>query len=80
MDYCTLEMFCRINGPFAALITYLSEFHCAQHRARIQMMLGIVFSTGTVVLPLIAWPVLTLDLNFTIFSDFMGKLNNRNQS
>ncbi|KAJ3627118.1 hypothetical protein MTP99_014522 [Tenebrio molitor] len=53
-----------INGPFAALTTYLSEFHCAKHRARIQMMLGIVFSAGNVILPLLAWAVLPIDLNF----------------
>ncbi|XP_064212298.1 synaptic vesicle glycoprotein 2C [Tribolium castaneum] len=58
-----------INGPFAALTTYLSEFHCARHRARIQMMLGIVFSLGTVILPFVAWAVLPLNLSVKIFND-----------
>ncbi|RZC36126.1 synaptic vesicle glycoprotein 2C [Asbolus verrucosus] len=58
-----------INGPFAALTTYLSEFHCAKHRARIQMMLGIVFSAGNVILPLLAWGILPLDLNTKAFSE-----------
>lgn len=61
----------RINGPFAALVAYLSEFHCAKHRARIQMILGIVYSSGTVVLPLIASEILSLDLNVMVFN--MGK-------
>ncbi|XP_063912388.1 synaptic vesicle glycoprotein 2B-like isoform X2 [Zophobas morio] len=58
-----------INGPFAALTTYLSEFHCAKHRARIQMMLGIVFSAGNVILPLLAWGILPLNLNYKAFDD-----------
>lgn len=66
-------VFFRINGPYAALTSYLSEFHCAKHRARIQMMLGIVFSAGTVLLPLLAWTILPLNLNFTWFGDAVGK-------
>jgi MFS family permease len=62
-----------INGPFAALTTYLSEFHCAKHRARIQMMLGIVFSAGNVILPLLAWAVLPIDLNFKSANNAVGK-------
>ncbi|CAH0554053.1 unnamed protein product [Brassicogethes aeneus] len=59
-----------INGPFAALTCYVSEFHCAHHRARVQMVLGIIFSCGTVVLPLLAWGILTLGFDFTLGESF----------
>ncbi|KAJ8977729.1 hypothetical protein NQ317_019404 [Molorchus minor] len=49
-----------INGPFAALATYLSEFHNAEHRARVQMILGAILSTGNLVLPLLALGILPL--------------------
>ncbi|XP_049820151.1 synaptic vesicle glycoprotein 2B [Aethina tumida] len=59
-----------INGPFAALTCYLSEFHCAKHRARVQMVLGTIFSCGTVILPLLAWGILPQTFNITIGESF----------
>ncbi|KAK9879264.1 hypothetical protein WA026_004113 [Henosepilachna vigintioctopunctata] len=58
-----------INGPFAALTTYVSEFHCAKYRARVQMVLGIIFSSATVCLPLLAQFILPVDINFTILNN-----------
>ncbi|XP_018562441.1 synaptic vesicle glycoprotein 2B-like [Anoplophora glabripennis] len=52
-----------INGPFAALTSYLSEFHNAHHRARVQMVLGTIFSFGNLALPLLALGVLPIDIN-----------------
>lgn len=63
-----------MNGPFAAITTYLSEFHCARHRARVQMVLGIIFSCGTVILPLLAWAILPLDLDVKAFNATVGNL------
>ncbi|KAL3279279.1 hypothetical protein HHI36_016787, partial [Cryptolaemus montrouzieri] len=57
-----------INGPFAALTCYLSEFHCAKYRARTQMVLGIIFSAGTICLPLLAGIVLPSEINFYVFN------------
>lgn len=62
---------CRINGPFAALTSYLSEFHSAKHRARVQMILGIIFSFGNFILPLMAWGILPLNFYHKI-NDYFG--------
>ncbi|XP_068910936.1 synaptic vesicle glycoprotein 2B-like isoform X2 [Tenebrio molitor] len=57
-----------INGPFAALTTYISEFHCAKYRARMQLVLGTIFSCGSVVLPLLAWLILPQNFYFSAFN------------
>ncbi|XP_060524318.1 uncharacterized protein LOC132700796 [Cylas formicarius] len=49
-----------INGPFTALTTYLSELHSAKQRARVQMVLGVIFSLATVVVPILALYVLPM--------------------
>lgn len=56
-----------INGPFAALTSYLSEFHGTKHRARVQMVLGTIFSIGSLILPLLALGILPLDINLKMF-------------
>ncbi|KAJ8919148.1 hypothetical protein NQ315_012134 [Exocentrus adspersus] len=60
-----------ITGPFAALTAYLSEFHNAQHRARVQMILGTIFSIGNLVLPLLALGVFPLEINVKVFNYFV---------
>ncbi|CAG9840030.1 unnamed protein product [Diabrotica balteata] len=55
-----------INGPFAALTAYLSEFHCAKQRARVQMVLGAIFSLGNLILPLLALLILPLNVNLKV--------------
>ncbi|RZB39871.1 Sugar tr and/or MFS 1 domain containing protein [Asbolus verrucosus] len=47
-----------INGPFAALTAYMSEFHCSKYRSRVQLGRGMIVSCGTMVLPLLAWAIL----------------------
>ncbi|XP_045461406.1 synaptic vesicle glycoprotein 2B-like isoform X2 [Harmonia axyridis] len=59
-----------INGPFAALTCYLSEFHCAKYRARVQMVLGIIFSAGTICLPLLAALILPEEIDIVLFDYF----------
>ncbi|KAL3280272.1 hypothetical protein HHI36_017767 [Cryptolaemus montrouzieri] len=59
---------CIINGPFAALTCYLSEFHSAKYRARVQMVLGFVTSLGAICLPLLAGLILPSDMEFTILN------------
>ncbi|XP_023311297.1 synaptic vesicle glycoprotein 2B isoform X1 [Anoplophora glabripennis] len=59
-----------INGPFESATSYLSEFHSAKYRARVQMVRGIILSFGNVLLPLIAWGILPRNLDFKIF-DFI---------
>lgn len=60
-----------INGPFAALITYLSEMHAAKYRAQVQIILGIIFSFGNLALPLLAWAVLPLNIHIQITESYV---------
>ncbi|KAL1490775.1 hypothetical protein ABEB36_013418 [Hypothenemus hampei] len=55
-----------INGPFAAVSSYISEFHCAMYRPVYQMIIGTSNSFGTVLLPLLAWVILPQNMDFTI--------------
>ncbi|XP_057657183.1 synaptic vesicle glycoprotein 2B-like isoform X2 [Diorhabda carinulata] len=57
-----------INGPFAALTAYLSEFHCAKQRARVQMILGAIFSLGNLILPLLALIILPFNIKLKLGS------------
>lgn len=61
----------RINGPFAALQCYISEFHGTRHRSRVLMILGTISSIGNVILPLMALGVLPLNIN--IINDAFSK-------
>ncbi|CAH1126950.1 unnamed protein product [Ceutorhynchus assimilis] len=60
-----------INGPFSALTTYLSELHCATQRSRAQFLLGIIYSTGTLFLPVLAILVLPLDFRIELSQYFV---------
>nr|CAI5835076.1 unnamed protein product [Callosobruchus analis] len=55
-----------INGPFAALTSYLSEFHCAKHRARVQMIVGFIFSIGNLLLPILALAIFPIKINLQL--------------
>ncbi|KAJ8919146.1 hypothetical protein NQ315_012132 [Exocentrus adspersus] len=56
-----------INGPFAAMSAYLSEFHCAKYRSKIQLTIGTVNTVGSMVLPLLAWAILPRSWDFHLF-------------
>ncbi|XP_023311261.1 synaptic vesicle glycoprotein 2B-like [Anoplophora glabripennis] len=56
-----------INGPFAAMSAYLSEFHCAKYRSRIQLTIGTVNTIGTIILPLLSWAILPRAWEFSLF-------------
>lgn len=60
-----------INGPFSAITTYLSELHCAKHRSRVQMVLGIIFSAASLVLPILAIQILPLDFKAVLSENFI---------
>ncbi|XP_061392162.1 organic cation transporter 1-like [Musca vetustissima] len=55
-------------GPFAILVSYLSEFHGSHFRMRIMMIVGIMISIATLTMPLLAIVVLPADWNFQIFN------------
>ncbi|RZC39043.1 Sugar tr and/or MFS 1 domain containing protein, partial [Asbolus verrucosus] len=57
-----------VNGPFAALTSYISEFHCAKHRARMQLVLGAIFNFGSIMLPLLAWIILPQNFYFSLLN------------
>ncbi|XP_008201350.1 synaptic vesicle glycoprotein 2B isoform X2 [Tribolium castaneum] len=59
-----------VNGFSMALTPYLSEFHGTQYRASVPIIIGLLFSIANLCLPLLAWSVLPLDINFGIFGSF----------
>uniref|UniRef100_A0A1I8P2T6 Major facilitator superfamily (MFS) profile domain-containing protein n=1 Tax=Stomoxys calcitrans TaxID=35570 RepID=A0A1I8P2T6_STOCA len=57
-----------ISGPFAILMSYLAEFHDSNHRSHIMMIVGIMFATANISLPVLALLILPNDWNFEIFN------------
>ncbi|KAM7346573.1 uncharacterized protein ACRADG_006449 [Cochliomyia hominivorax] len=55
-------------GPFAVLMSYLTEFHGTQHRPRIMMLIGIMFSLAAVLLPVLALLILPNEWNFHLLN------------
>uniref|UniRef100_W8CAB0 Synaptic vesicle glycoprotein 2B n=1 Tax=Ceratitis capitata TaxID=7213 RepID=W8CAB0_CERCA len=53
-------------GPFAVLMSYLTELHGKRFRSRIVMLMGIMFSVGNISLPLVALSVLPRNWDFQI--------------
>lgn len=47
------------------MTTSLSEFHCAKYRARVLMLLGLVYSFANIMLPLLAWLILPRQMEVT---------------
>ncbi|CAH1114448.1 unnamed protein product [Psylliodes chrysocephalus] len=59
------------NGPFSATTTYLTEFHSSEYRARVQLIRGVTYALGFLLLSGAAWLVLPTAFSITIF----GSLN-----
>ncbi|XP_075145758.1 uncharacterized protein LOC142220469 isoform X2 [Haematobia irritans] len=55
-----------VNGPGAVLFTYLTELHGSKHRPTVLMILGMITSLGTLLLPILAWLILPRDWEFVI--------------
>ncbi|XP_017872285.1 PREDICTED: synaptic vesicle glycoprotein 2B [Drosophila arizonae] len=55
-----------MSGPFAVLMTYLTELHGRQYRQRIMMLVGIMFSLATLSLPGLAMGILPQTWNIQI--------------
>ncbi|XP_019755067.2 synaptic vesicle glycoprotein 2C [Dendroctonus ponderosae] len=60
-----------INGPFSAITTYLSELHCTKQRGKAQFLLGIIYSAGTLVLPVLAIYILPLNIRINLGDIFV---------
>ncbi|XP_063912368.1 synaptic vesicle glycoprotein 2C-like isoform X2 [Zophobas morio] len=58
-----------INGPYSALSTYVSEFHSAKNRGRMQLFIAIVFCWGGIAFPWLSWGILSNNIHFSIFND-----------
>ncbi|KAI4457405.1 synaptic vesicle glycoprotein 2 [Holotrichia oblita] len=57
-----------INGPFAALTTAVSEFHCAKYRARVIMVLGVIYSFAQFLIPGLAWLVIPQHIDYDLLN------------
>ncbi|XP_011199788.3 synaptic vesicle glycoprotein 2B [Bactrocera dorsalis] len=53
-------------GPFAILMSYLTELHGKKFRSRIVMLMGLMFSVGNILLPIIALTVLPKHWDFEL--------------
>ncbi|KMZ07588.1 synaptic vesicle glycoprotein 2B [Drosophila simulans] len=67
MVFKYLGGFC-MSGPFAVLMTYLTELHGRKHRQRIMMIVGIMFSIATLTLPGLAMVILPETWNIRIWT------------
>ncbi|KAH8250439.1 hypothetical protein KR038_006545 [Drosophila bunnanda] len=67
MVFKYLGGFC-MSGPFAVLMTYLTELHGRKHRQRIMMMVGIMFSIATLTLPGLAMVILPQEWDIHIWT------------
>lgn len=56
-----------VAGPFAVLMSYLSEFHSSEHRSRIIIATGIYAGTVNLFLPMLAWIIMSLQ-DMSLFS------------
>lgn len=55
------------TGPYAALMSYLAEVHGEKHRSRSYMWLGVFFSLGNISVPCIAWLIIPMDWEWSLF-------------
>lgn len=69
---CPSTLNCSINGPFAVLTSYISEFHSAKYRAKVQLAMGLVFSGASLFIPLGAWAIFQTSINIKLF-EFLSK-------
>ncbi|KAL3279274.1 hypothetical protein HHI36_016783 [Cryptolaemus montrouzieri] len=59
-----------MNGPYAALTSYLSELHEAKYRSKVPIYTGLCVSVGTIYLPLLASFVLPMNFK-AILADYL---------
>ncbi|KAJ8977731.1 hypothetical protein NQ317_019406 [Molorchus minor] len=60
-----------VNGPFSGMRSYLSEFHSSKYRPKIQLTIGTMTAIGTIVLPILAWGILTQSWEFSLFGGYL---------
>ncbi|XP_055847645.1 synaptic vesicle glycoprotein 2A-like [Episyrphus balteatus] len=57
-----------VCGPFAVLMSYMTEFHGTKYRARVMMVIGMLFSIATLLLPILAWIILPNTWDYSLFN------------
>ncbi|KAH8273498.1 hypothetical protein KR018_008219, partial [Drosophila ironensis] len=67
MVFKYLGGFC-MSGPFAVLMSYLTELHGRQHRQRIMMIVGVMFCIATLSLPGLAMVILPHEWNIRVWT------------
>ncbi|KAH8382698.1 hypothetical protein KR009_004841 [Drosophila setifemur] len=55
-----------ICGPFAVVVSYLAELHGKKHRPYVMLFVGLAVSVGSMVLPLLAYGLLPVTINFNL--------------
>lgn len=72
--YCCMCIYLyRICGPYAVLMSYISEFHGAKYRAPILLLSGIFFSLANVGLSGLAWWIIPENISLSLLDGFVGK-------
>ena len=62
-----------ISGPFAVMISYLSEFHGLKYRSRVMMTTGIFYSLAGISLPALAWVIIPQSWNLTVIENLLSE-------
>ncbi|KAH1028873.1 hypothetical protein HUJ05_002195 [Dendroctonus ponderosae] len=70
-NFAFLSLFCFFGGIisgslYAAMITYILEFHSTEYRGRVQMIIGFIYSCGHILLPLLSSAILPMNLHFSV--------------
>ncbi|XP_018323795.1 synaptic vesicle glycoprotein 2B [Agrilus planipennis] len=55
-----------VGGPYSALLPYLSEFHDKTRRGKMTYVMGFFHAIGNVILPILAWAVFPIDVDFRV--------------
>jgi hypothetical protein len=62
------------SGPFAVLMTYLSELHGLKYRSRVMLSTGICFSLAAILLPSLGLIIIpNPNMNLTLIEGILGK-------
>ncbi|XP_037943089.1 synaptic vesicle glycoprotein 2C-like [Teleopsis dalmanni] len=56
-----------VCGPFAVIMSYVSELHGKDHRSQVMMVVGLMKGTGFLILPILAYFILPYHIAFKIW-------------
>ncbi|XP_037955905.1 synaptic vesicle glycoprotein 2C-like [Teleopsis dalmanni] len=59
-----------VNGPGAALFTYITEVHGKKYRSRVLMVMGIIIALSNIAMPCLSLAIFPRDWNFVFFGSF----------